>query len=105
MSIAAIVHLILHGLVPGLAARLLFYGHWRRAWIVMLATMAVDLDHLLADPIYDPARCSLAVHPLHRPPAIVAYAALLVPVQTRIVATGLLIHMTLDACDCVIQRA
>ena len=36
--------------------------------------MLVDLDHLLADPIYDPERCSIGFHPLHSIPAIVVYA-------------------------------
>ena len=29
------------------------------------ATMLVDLDHLLATPLYNPDRCSLGFHPLH----------------------------------------
>ena len=34
----------------------------------MMATMLVDLDHLFADPIYDPDRCSIGFHPLHQYP-------------------------------------
>lgn len=66
----------------------------------MLLTMAVDLDHLLADPVYDPNRCGIGFHPLHSYPAIVAYAFLLIPRMTRLVALGLVIHMALDALDC-----
>jgi hypothetical protein len=40
--------------------------------------MIVDVDHLLADPIYDPNRCSIGFYPLHTTPAIVIYAALFV---------------------------
>lgn len=104
MSIAAILHLVLHGAVPGAVAWTLFRARWRLAWLIMLATMAVDLDHLLADPIYDPNRCSIGFHPLHRAPAIAAYALMLLPPQTRIVGSGLLIHMGLDASDCAVQR-
>ena len=63
--------------------------------------MLVDLDHLLADPIYDPNRCSIGFHPLHTYPAIAAYVVLLVPRVTRLFALGLIIHMALDALDCV----
>lgn len=67
----------------------------------MLAAMLVDLDHLLADPIYDPNRCSIGFHPLHSYPAIAAYVVLLVPRVTRLFALGLIIHMVLDALDCI----
>lgn len=69
----------------------------------MLSAMLVDLDHLLADPIYDPQRCGIGFHPLHTYPAIGAYALLLVPKTTRLVALGLVIHMALDALDCVVK--
>ena len=70
------------------------------AWLIMLSTMLVDLDHLLADPIYDPQRCGIGFHPLHSYPAIAAYTLLLVPRPTRLIASGLVIHMALDAIDC-----
>jgi hypothetical protein len=104
MSFAAVLHLVLHALVPAAAAWLLFRKRWRRALLIMLATMVVDLDHLLATPIYDPQRCSIGFHPLHRPPAIAAYAAMTLWPTTRIAGTGLLIHMALDASDCAVQR-
>jgi len=66
----------------------------------MMATTAVDLDHLLASPIYDPNRCSIAFHPLHTWPAIAIYFALIFPKWTRLVGIGLVIHMVLDWVDC-----
>jgi hypothetical protein len=98
---AALVHLILHAAVPGAVALLFFRPNWKRAWLIMLAAMLVDLDHLLADPIYDPNRCSIGFHPLHSYPAIAAYVVLLVPRVTRLFALGLIIHMVLDALDCI----
>ena len=68
----------------------------------MIATMAVDLDHLLANPIYDPNRCSIGFHPLHSYIAIGIYAGLLIFPRLRIMAIGLLIHMALDYVDCFI---
>jgi hypothetical protein len=104
--------------VPLLVARIAYPSRWQFAALVMLATMVVDVDHLLADPIYDPGRCSIGFHPLHTAPAIILYAALaLVPLLLRwgmvgtrlgrsveilhLVGVGLLIHMALDAIDCV----
>lgn len=97
----AIVHLILHALVPGLVAWLAFRPRWRRAWLIMVFTMAVDLDHLLADPIYDPNRCGIGFHPLHSYIAIAGYAAMVAMPPLRIVGVGLLIHMGLDGLDCM----
>jgi hypothetical protein len=96
-----IVHYSLHLLFPGLIAWAFFRSHWKKAWLIMLATMLVDLDHLLADPIFDPDRCSIGFHPLHTYPAIGAYFLLAFFPQTRIVAVGLLFHMATDYQDCL----
>ncbi len=95
------VHYTLHLLAPGLLAYLLFPDQWKRAWLIMIATMLVDLDHLLADPIFDPERCSIGFHPLHSYPAIVVYLLLLFWPQARIVSAGLLFHMLTDYQDCL----
>ena len=100
MTWLALLHLVLHAAVPGGVALLFYRPSWKKAWLIMLATMLVDLDHLLADPIYDPQRCGIGFHPLHSYPAMAVYALLLVPKTTRLVAVGLVIHMALDALDC-----
>lgn len=105
MSSRAVLHLLLHGLVPGAVAWLFFRERWRAAWLVMLATMLVDLDHLLARPVFDPNRCSIGFHPLHTAPAVAAYALLTLPRRTRLIGVGLLIHMALDAVDCALMRS
>ena len=97
----AIVHLVLHVLIPGLVAWLAFRSRWRQAWLIMVLTMAVDLDHLLANPIYDPNRCGIGFHPLHSYIAIAGYAVMVAIPPLRIVGVGLLIHMALDGLDCV----
>ena len=94
----------LHLLVPGIVALVFFRDRFLTAWLVMCASMLVDLDHLLADPVYDPGRCSIGFHPLHGNVAIVAYASGMFWDKTRLVATGLLIHMALDGIDCVWMR-
>lgn len=104
MGSRAIVHLLLHAAVPALVAWLFFRDRFGKAWLLMLLGWVIDLDHLLADPIYAPSRCSIGFHPLHTAPAIVAYGALTLPKRTRLFAMGLLIHVALDALDCVLMK-
>jgi len=60
------LHLALHFIVPLLITFLLFKENWKLPYLIMIATMLVDLDHLLASPIYDANRCSIGFHPLHQ---------------------------------------
>ncbi|VFS53936.1 Uncharacterised protein [Moellerella wisconsensis] len=60
-----ILHYSFHFLVPLLLAYLFWGKHWKLAAFLMIATIAIDLDHLLATPIFDPNRCSIGFHPLH----------------------------------------
>ena len=98
--IRPVAHLMLHFIVPGVVSRVAYPNRWRYAWLVMVATMVVDLDHLLADPIYDPYRCSIGFHPLHSYAALIVYLVLTGVKKTRIVGIGLVIHMVLDWIDC-----
>jgi hypothetical protein len=66
----------------------------------MIATMLVDIDHVFANPIYDPTRCSIGFHPLHQLWFIAFYVALGFFPKTRLVGIGLSVHMALDAIDC-----
>jgi len=94
------VHILLHLFVPAVVAGLFFRQEWKKAYLIMIATMLVDLDHLLANPIYDPERCSIGFHPLHSIWAIAIYFVLCFPRKTRLVGIGLMIHMALDSLDC-----
>ena len=67
----------------------------------MLATMLVDLDHLVANPIFDPHRCSIGFHILHSKIAILSYFFLLFHPKTKIIGVGLLWHMITDYQDCL----
>lgn len=85
----------------------------------MISTMLIDADHLLADPVYDPERCSIGFHPLHTAPVIAVYVALFAlplavgrgrdgqtskraPRVVHLIGLGLLIHVALDWTDCVL---
>ena len=96
-----IIHMFLHFLVPLMVAKTAWKDDWLRPFIIMALTIAVDIDHLLADPIFDPNRCGLGFHPLHSWPAIAVYLVAIFSSRLRIVALGLLIHMVLDGIDCL----
>jgi len=96
-----LLHYGMHFLAPGLIAWVFFRKDWKRAWLIMICTMLVDLDHLLATPIFDPGRCSIGFHILHSYYAIAAYALMTFFKPTRIVGIGLLWHMVTDYQDCL----
>jgi hypothetical protein len=99
--IGDILHYSLHFLAPGLIAWFFYRDRWKQVWVILLATMLVDLDHLLATPIFDPNRCSIGFHPLHTYPAMAVYAVMLIFPKTRVVGIGLLFHMLTDWIDCL----
>ncbi len=119
----SIVHYILHFIFPALIAWVFFRAQWKKAYLIMLATMIVDLDHLFActdmfpadggftfvsidhltscKEIFVPDRCSIGFHPLHSYLAITIYFVLLFFKQTRVVGLGLVFHMLTDFQDCL----
>ena len=100
----AVVHLLLHAAVPLAIALIGYRQRWGRAWLWLLAGWLIDIDHLLADPVYAPGRCSIGFHPLHTAPAISVYALLCLHPRTRLFGIGLLVHIVLDATDCLLMR-
>lgn len=96
-----LVHYSLHLLFPGLISWFFFHEQWKKAWLIMLATMLVDLDHLLATPIFEAGRSSIGFHPLHSYYAITIYFIMALFPKLRIVAIGLLFHMLTDFQDCL----
>jgi hypothetical protein len=99
--IRPLLHILLHLMVPAAVAATAWRQQFLKAWLIMVATMLVDVDHLLADPVYDPGRCSIGFHPLHLYPLIALYAAAAAWPRTRLIGVGLLIHMFLDGVDCL----
>ena len=95
-----LVHYGVHLLVPLAIALVFFKAKWKVTYLIMLSTMLIDLDHLLASPIFDPNRCSIGFHPLHSYIAIGVYVLLLFPKKTRVLGLGLCIHIIADQADC-----
>ena len=95
-----IVHYGLHFGLPLFIALVFFEKYWLKAYGIMILGMLIDLDHLLANPIFETNRCSINFHPLHSYYAIAIYLLLLLPKQTRLIGLGLTIHIIADTADC-----
>jgi hypothetical protein len=94
------IHISLHFLIPAMVAGLFFRRDWKLVYWVMVSTMLVDLDHLPANPVYDPGRCGIGFHPLHGFWPIMLYGTLCFVPKLRYVGLGLVLHMILDSVDC-----
>jgi len=97
-----VLHYGIHFLLPLLVAFIFFKSKWKYAYLIMMCTMLIDLDHLLATPIFDANRCSINFHPLHSYIAIGLYVLLLLPKKTRLLGLGLIIHIFADKVDCLL---
>lgn len=93
-------HYFLHLIFPVFIALMFFRENWKKAYFILLATMLVDLDHLFANPIFDPNRGSVGFHFLHSYYAISVYFLMLFfKGNIRIIGVGLLFHMLTDLQD------
>ncbi|WP_296381373.1 DUF6122 family protein [Winogradskyella sp.] len=93
-------HYGLHFGLPLIIALSFFKQNWIKAYLIMLLAFLIDLDHLLANPIFDSNRCSINFHPLHSHYAITVYFILLIPKKTRLFGIGLIAHIIADTADC-----
>jgi len=95
------IHYFLHFGFPLFIAFVFFGKDWKKVYLILVATMLVDVDHLLADPIFEANRCSINFHLLHSQYAMMVYGALLFFRKPfNIIGIGLLFHMLTDFFDC-----
>lgn len=98
------LHYFLHLIFPAFIAIIFFKKDWKKVYLIFLATMLVDLDHLLATPIFQADRCSIQFHFLHTYYAIIFYVLLLLFKKPyRYIGIGLLLHMATDFIDCLLM--
>lgn len=98
-----LIHYSFHFIVPIIFVKLLFpKENFKRMSIVIISTMLIDLDHLLANPIFDPNRCSINFHPLHTYWAGMIYIFLILfpNKYARVIGIGCLWHLITDFLDC-----
>jgi len=100
MLFSQIIHNLLHISLPLIISFYFYKKNLRNSWLIMLSAYLIDLDHLFADPAFDPNRCSIGFHPLHSYYTIGLYALLACFPKTRIIGVGLLIHIFVDMSDC-----
>lgn len=97
-----LLHYFLHLVFPFFIAFIFFRKEWKKAYLILLATMLVDLDHMLATPIFEANRCSINFHLLHTYYAMIGYTILLFFRKPyNIIGIGLLFHMLTDLIDCL----
>lgn len=98
-----LTHYFLHLVFPVFIALIFYRKNWKKVYLILLATMLVDLDHLFVDPVFDPGRMSIGFHFLHSYYAIAVYFLLLLfKGNLRIIGIGLLLHMLTDFQDYVL---
>ncbi len=110
LVIRTITHYGLHFGAPFLLCLLFKKEHRLKALLIMQATMLVDVDHLLADPVFDPTRMSIGFHLLHQYALIAIYVimcflpykAMHMPWWLRALGVGLTFHMITDWQDYVL---
>lgn len=96
----SILHYGSHFLLPLIVALIWFKLNWKIAFLIMLSGFWIDIDHLLANPIFDSNRCSINFHLLHSYYAIGIYIALSIYKKTRLIGLGLVLHIIADTIDC-----
>lgn len=100
-----VVHYSMHFVLPAFIAWFFFKDKWVTVYVILIATMLIDLDHLLASPIFDPDRCSVGFHYLHSFWAAGIYILGLFFKKSRVVAIGLVLHLITDGIDCIWMRS
>ncbi|MGK0414204.1 MAG: hypothetical protein ACJA1B_002425, partial [Polaribacter sp.] len=90
----------LHFVAPLFFSYFFFREKWKKMYLIFLLSMLIDVDHLLATPIFAENRCSINFHPLHSYIAMIVYFLGLFFKKTRILAIALLFHILTDWIDC-----
>ncbi|TMU57089.1 DUF6122 family protein [Flagellimonas algicola] len=96
-----IIHYGVHFVIPFLIGFLWFKKDRLKISLILLAGIVIDIDHLWANPVFDPNRCSINFHPLHTYWAILVYCILPFFRPTRLIGLALIIHIIADMLDCL----
>ncbi len=101
----AIIHILSYGTI-WLIALYFLKPKWRSKesliiFVSIFLASVIDIDHVLATPIYDPLRCSIGFHPLHSYWILPLYLAGTLFQKTRWFCLGVITHLTVDAIACI----
>ncbi|WP_275126012.1 DUF6122 family protein [Zhouia amylolytica] len=103
-AIRFIIHYGIHFLVPILIAFIFYRSNWKKSLVILISSIIIDIDHVWANPIFDPNRCSINFHLLHSYPFIFIYTLLLFNNKSRIYGIALLLHILADTTDCILSK-
>ncbi|WP_340073915.1 DUF6122 family protein [Leptobacterium sp. I13] len=95
-----LIHYGFHFLFPFLISYLFYRKQFLKTYLILIAGIIIDIDHLLATPVFDATRCSIGFHPLHSYIAILFYTIMTGIREIRIFGIALLIHILADSIDC-----
>lgn len=99
------IHYSLHLAFPLFVAFVFFKKEWKKVYLILIMTILVDLDHLVAEPIFQADRCSINFHFLHTYHAMFIYVVLLFFRKPfNLIGIGLLFHMFTDCIDCLMMN-
>jgi hypothetical protein len=96
-----LAHYGIHFIAPIIIAYIFYRKSFKKAALILLLGIVIDIDHLLAIPIFDAQRCSINFHVLHSYLAIAVYTLLFIVKKTRLIGLALLIHILADWIDCL----
>jgi Family of unknown function (DUF6122) len=100
------IHYGLHFIYPIFVAYYFYKHQWPKVVLLLWATMCIDLDHLLVQPIFDAHRCSVGFHLFHNYWMIPVYIFMLfLPKNWSIIGLGLCMHIITDSIDCMLMGA
>lgn len=100
------IHIVVNGLFLGIVfvakkiSQSRYKLNYRIAFFQLFLANIIDIDHLLANPIYDAVRCSINFHPLHSWYVFPIYLVGLVSKKYRYFFIGIIIHLIVDFFDC-----
>ena len=104
-------HIIIHVLSNILLIYLIYFyekkilkkkSNLKNISLLVFLSQLIDLDHLLAKPIYNPLRCSINFHPLHSWYSFPFYALGMFWKKYSYLFVAIGLHLALDALDCFI---
>jgi hypothetical protein len=97
-----VIHYGGHFVLPFIIALAFYRTNWKVVAFILLSTNLVDMDHLIANPVFMEDRCSIQFHWLHTYGFILIYVLMaLSKGWLRIVGIGLCLHMFFDFTDCL----
>jgi len=102
-----IIHLLSNLLLIGIIFFIFKYVikkkfNYQLPLLLMISSNVIDIDHLLATPIYDSLRCSINFHPLHSWYTFPLYFIGVFFKKFRFLFIGIIMHLILDYIDCLI---